>query len=44
VIVKVPVAAVVAAPKTTAVFVPDEMLKGLAGFEIMPLGAPDKVI
>src|ERR1700675_3096896 len=43
VIVKFPVAALDAAPKTRAVLVPDAMLNGLAGFETTPLGTPASV-
>jgi hypothetical protein len=41
VIVKFPVDAVGAAPKTT--LAADAMLKGLTGFETTPLGTPDSV-
>ena len=44
VIVKFPVAALKAAPRTTAALVPDAMLKGLEGFETTPLGTPANVI
>src|SRR5713101_3830636 len=44
VIVKLPVGAFAAAPNTTAVLVPDATLKGLAGFEVTPLGSPPSVI
>lgn len=43
VIVKFPVDAVGAVPKTTAVLAPDAMLNGLAGFETTPLGMPDSI-
>jgi hypothetical protein len=43
VIVKLPVATLDDAPKTTAVLAPDAMLKGLEGFETTPLGTPDNV-
>jgi hypothetical protein len=43
VIVKFPVAAFDAAPKTTAVLVPDAMLNGLEGFETTPVGMPANV-
>ncbi len=43
VIVKLPVAALVAAPKTIAVFAPDAMLSGLAGLERTPLERPESV-
>jgi hypothetical protein len=41
---KLPVAALVAAPKTTAVFAPDAMLNGLVGFDTTPFGRPASVI
>jgi hypothetical protein len=44
VIVKLPVAALDVAPKTTAVLVPDAMLKGLEGFDSTPLGTPVNAI
>ncbi|HXN51610.1 MAG TPA: hypothetical protein VN943_06705 [Candidatus Acidoferrum sp.] len=43
VIVKLPVAALDAAPKTTGVLAPDAMLNGLTGFEITPFGRPASV-
>jgi hypothetical protein len=36
--VKFPVEAVVAAPKFTAVSIPEVTMKGLAGLELMPAG------
>ena len=38
-IVKFPVAAFAAAPKTTGVLAPTVTLKGLAGFEVTPVGS-----
>jgi hypothetical protein len=43
VIVKLPVGAFVAAPKTMATFAPDAMLNGLAGLVATPVGRPAKV-
>jgi len=41
--VKLPVAALAAAPKTMAAFAPDVMLSGLAGLEATPVGRPASV-
>ena len=43
VMVKLPVAALSAAPRTMAVFAPAAMLKGLTGFDRTPLGKPASV-
>src|SRR5258708_36240174 len=43
VIMKLPVAALVEAPKTKTAFAPDVMLNGLAGFDATPFGRPARV-